>query len=43
VKLMNKTRNRWLMREWVQEGRQEDPGKCSADDKTGWCRRRLWQ
>jgi len=42
VILMNKMRNRWLMREWVQEWRQEDPGKCSADDKTDWCRRGLW-
>jgi len=21
----------------------EDPGKCSADDKTDWCRWVLWQ
>jgi len=40
---MMRTMHRWLMREWVQEWRQEDPGKCSADDRTDWCRRGLWR
>jgi len=28
------------MREWVQVCRREDHGKCGAEDKTDWCRRR---
>jgi len=40
VTQMMKTMYRWLMREWVQEWREEDPGKCSSDGKTDWCRRR---
>jgi len=43
VILMNETMNMRLMREWVQVCRREDLGKCSADDKTDWCRRGLWQ